>query len=85
LLSCCQWFSFLGGFTSATVWFAALVVIEVFFQTQASVLDVSQLSMTTPNQPDAANPAVALRLTIHDQWRRAADLERSAVKESRWS
>jgi hypothetical protein len=31
---------------------------------------------TTPNKPDAANPAMAFGLTINDQWRRAADLER---------
>ncbi len=30
-----------------------------------------------PNKPDAANPAVAFWLTIEDQWRRVADLERS--------
>jgi hypothetical protein len=29
-----------------------------------------------PNKPDAANPAMTLGLTIEDQWRRAADLER---------
>jgi hypothetical protein len=29
-----------------------------------------------PNKPDAANPAMALWLTIEDQWRRV-DLERS--------
>jgi hypothetical protein len=29
-----------------------------------------------PNKPDAANPAMALWLTIEDQWRRVADLER---------
>jgi hypothetical protein len=28
------------------------------------------------NKPDAANPAMTLCLTIEDQWRRAADLER---------
>jgi hypothetical protein len=31
------------------------------------------------NKPDAANPAMALRLTIKDQWRRVADLERWAT------
>jgi hypothetical protein len=30
------------------------------------------------NKPDAANPAMALWLTIEDQWRRIADLERWA-------
>jgi hypothetical protein len=29
-----------------------------------------------PNKPDAANPAMALRLTIEDQWSRVTDLER---------
>jgi len=29
-----------------------------------------------PNKPDAVNPAMALRLTIEDQWRRVSDLER---------
>jgi hypothetical protein len=29
------------------------------------------------NKPDAANPAMTLWLTIEDQWRRVADLERS--------
>jgi hypothetical protein len=29
-----------------------------------------------PNKPDAANPAMALWLTIEDQWRRVADLGR---------
>lgn len=28
------------------------------------------------NKPDAANPALALRLTEEGQWRRVADLER---------
>jgi hypothetical protein len=28
------------------------------------------------NQPDAANPAMSLRLAIEDQWCRVADLER---------
>jgi len=32
--------------------------------------------MNQPNKPDAANPAMALWLTIEDQWRRFADLER---------
>jgi hypothetical protein len=31
---------------------------------------------TLPNEPDAANPAMALWLTIDDQWRRVADLGR---------
>ena len=31
-----------------------------------------------PNKPDAVNPAMALWLTIEDQWRRVTDLERSA-------
>jgi hypothetical protein len=31
---------------------------------------------TKPNKPDAVNPAMALWLTIVDQWRRVADLER---------
>jgi len=31
-----------------------------------------------PNKPDAANPAMTLWLTIEDQGRRVADLERSA-------
>jgi hypothetical protein len=30
------------------------------------------------NKPEAANPAVALWLTIEDHWRLVADLERSA-------
>jgi len=30
------------------------------------------------NKPDAANPAMTLWLTIEDQWRRVADLERWA-------
>ena len=30
------------------------------------------------NKPDAANPAMAPWLTIKDQWRRVADLGRSA-------
>jgi len=32
-----------------------------------------------PNKPDAVNPAMALRLTIEDQWRRVTDLERWAT------
>jgi hypothetical protein len=32
---------------------------------------------TAPNQPDAVNPAMALRLAIEDQLRRVTDLERS--------
>ncbi len=31
------------------------------------------------NKPDAVNPAMALWLTIEDQWRRVSDLERWAV------
>ena len=31
---------------------------------------------TESNKPDAVNPAMALRLTIEDQWRRVTDLER---------
>ena len=34
--------------------------------------------MRKPNKPDTANPAMTLWLTIEDQWRRVADLERSA-------
>jgi hypothetical protein len=34
--------------------------------------------MNLPNKPDAANPAITLWLTINGQWRRVADLERSA-------
>ncbi len=29
-----------------------------------------------PNKPDAVNPAMALWLTIEDQWRRVTDLDR---------
>jgi hypothetical protein len=29
-----------------------------------------------PNKPDAVNPAMALWLTIQDQWGRVTDLER---------
>jgi hypothetical protein len=32
--------------------------------------------MMMPKKPDAANPAMALWLTVEDQWRRLADLER---------
>jgi hypothetical protein len=32
--------------------------------------------MVSPNKPDAVNPAMALWLTIEDQWRRVTDLER---------
>jgi len=32
--------------------------------------------MTRANKPDAVNPAMALRLTIEDHWRRVTDLER---------
>jgi hypothetical protein len=31
-----------------------------------------------PNKPDAASPAMTLWLTIEDQWRRVANLERWA-------
>jgi hypothetical protein len=34
--------------------------------------------MNPSNKSDAANPAMALWLTIEDQWRRVADLERWA-------
>ncbi len=34
--------------------------------------------ITRPNKPDAVNPAMALWLTIEDQWRRVTVLERSA-------
>src|SRR5438445_10200906 len=34
--------------------------------------------MTTPNKPDAANPAMTHRFHIGSHWRRVADLERSA-------
>jgi len=34
------------------------------------------------NKPDAVNPAITLRLTIKDQWRRAADLERQAASRA---
>jgi hypothetical protein len=33
----------------------------------------------SPNKPDAANPAMTLWLEIEHQWRRVADLERSAM------
>ena len=32
--------------------------------------------MRMSNKPDAVNPAIALRLTFEDQWRRVTDLER---------
>src|SRR6266568_5145178 len=32
-----------------------------------------------PNKPDSANPAMTLWLAIEAQWRRVADLERSAT------
>jgi len=35
--------------------------------------------VSKPNKPDAANPAIPLWLTIDDQRRRVADLERSAT------
>jgi hypothetical protein len=34
-----------------------------------------------PNKPDAVNPAMTLWLKIEDQWRRVADLERSAKND----
>jgi hypothetical protein len=34
------------------------------------------LQNITPNKPDAPNPAMTVWLTIEDQWRRVADLER---------
>jgi hypothetical protein len=34
---------------------------------------------SVPNKPDAANPAMTLRLAVEDQRRRVADLERSAI------
>jgi len=37
--------------------------------------------MWAANKPDAANPAMALWSAIEDQWRRAADLERSATPQ----
>jgi hypothetical protein len=37
------------------------------------------MNESSPNKPDAANPAMALLLTIEDQWRRVADLGRSAA------
>ena len=30
----------------------------------------------TANKPDAVNPAIALRFSVYDQWRRVTDLER---------
>jgi hypothetical protein len=33
-------------------------------------------NLSLPNKPDAMNPAIALRLTIEDQWRRVSDPER---------
>jgi hypothetical protein len=33
--------------------------------------------MMKPNNPDAVNPAMALRFAVEDQWRRVTDLERS--------
>jgi hypothetical protein len=34
--------------------------------------------MKEPNKPDAANPAITLQLDVESQWRRVADLGRSA-------
>jgi hypothetical protein len=34
------------------------------------------MKIPEPNKPDAVNPAMALWLTIEDQWRRVTDLER---------
>jgi hypothetical protein len=38
------------------------------------------MTIFAPNKPDAVNPAMALWLTIEDQWRRVTDLERWAEK-----
>jgi hypothetical protein len=38
----------------------------------------SEASKYAP-KPDARNPAMALRFTIEDQWRRVTDLDRSAI------
>lgn len=35
------------------------------------------MGLRLPNKPDPANPAIALRFAIEDQWRRVADLGRS--------
>jgi hypothetical protein len=40
--------------------------------------------MRLPNKPDSANPAMRLWLTIEDQWRRVADLERCANAVPAW-
>jgi hypothetical protein len=40
---------------------------------------MSESEDTRSNKPDAANPAMTLWLTIEDQWRRVADLGRSAT------
>jgi hypothetical protein len=36
-------------------------------------------AITRPNKPDAANPAMAIWLTIEDQKRRVADLGRWTI------
>jgi hypothetical protein len=41
--------------------------------------DYPIMILSKPNKPDAANPAIALCLTIEDQRRRVADLGRLAV------
>jgi hypothetical protein len=35
--------------------------------------------MNLPNKPDAANQAMTLPFQVSSQWRRVADLERSAL------
>jgi hypothetical protein len=37
---------------------------------------MNQFHNPRANNPDAVNPAMALGLTIEDQWRRVTDLER---------
>jgi hypothetical protein len=44
----------------------------------AAEADDAEQVKESSNKPDAANPAIALWLTIADQWRRVADLERWA-------
>jgi hypothetical protein len=39
--------------------------------------------MSGAHKPDAANPAMTLWLAIEDQWRRVADLGRSAAINAR--
>ncbi len=43
---------------------------------RVAVTTPTQMSTFLPNKPDAVNPAMALWLTIEDQWRRVTDLER---------